>query len=239
MDKSMDGNQIILSTTDVVRSFPVAGNEAFVAVDHVSLEIPRTGLTILRGRSGSGKTTLMNMLGALDYPTQGSIFFEGEDITRMKEEDRELIRRKNIGFIFQSVSLIPVMSAYENVEFALRMAGMKEGRAERVKECLEMVGLTARMHHMPQELSGGEQQRVAIARAVAHRPSIIFADEPTAELDSITALSVIKLFKEMVEQEGITIVMTTHDVSLMGAGDQVYELEDGRLKEAERGMSGE
>ena len=109
------------------------------------------------------------------------------------------------------------------------MAGIKEGRKERSEACLKMVGLGGRMHHMPQELSGGEQQRVAIARAVAHNPGIIFADEPTAELDSATAVSVVKLFKEMTEKEGVTIVMTTHDTSLMGAGDVVYELEDGKL----------
>lgn len=220
---------LMIKTTDVVRSFPLAGGEVFTAVDKVSLEIPKGSLTILKGRSGSGKTTMINMLGALDLPTSGQIFFMDEDITKYSERQREMLRRQQIGFIFQSVSLIPMMTAYENVEFALRMAGIKEGRKERTEACLKMVGLGARMHHMPQELSGGEQQRVAIARAVAHKPSIIFADEPTAELDSATAISVMKLFKEMTEKEGVTIVMTTHDTSLMGAGDVVYELEDGKL----------
>ena len=219
----------ILRTKDVVRSFPVAGSEDFIAVNKVSIEVPKGCLAILKGRSGSGKTTLMNMLGALDFPTSGEIFFEGEDITKWPEAKRELLRREKIGFIFQSVSLIPMMTAYENVEFALRMAGIKENRKARCEECLKMVGLGGRMHHMPQEMSGGEQQRVAIARAVAHRPSIIFADEPTAELDSATAVNVMQLFKEMVEKENVTIIMTTHDTSLMGAGDVVYELEDGKL----------
>ena len=125
--------------------------------------------------------------------------------------------------------MIPLMTAYENVEFALRMAGVKTGRRERAEECLHMVGLGNRMHHMPQELSGGEQQRVAIARAVAHRPQIIFADEPTGELDSATAVSVVNLFKQMVKEEGVTIVMTTHDTSLMDAGDLLLELQDGEL----------
>ena len=222
-------SESILKATDVVRSFPVAGSEDFVAVDHVSLDIPKGCLAILRGRSGSGKTTLLNMLGALDKPTSGSISFMGEDITKWSESKREKLRREKIGFVFQSVSLIPMMTAYENVEFALRMAGIKKGRKERCEECLKMVGLGGRMHHMPQEMSGGEQQRVAIARAVAHRPGIIFADEPTAELDSTTALNVMNLFKQMVEKEQVTIIMTTHDVSLMGAGDVVYELEDGKL----------
>ena len=219
----------ILKAVDVTRKFPVAGGEDFVAVGGVSLDIPKGCFAILKGRSGSGKTTLMNMLGALDMPSGGAILFMGEDITKWSEAKREQLRREKIGFVFQSVSLIPMMTAYENVEFALRMAGVKEGRKERCEECLKMVGLGGRMHHMPQEMSGGEQQRVAIARAMAHRPGIIFADEPTAELDSTTAVNVINLFKEMVEKEQVTIVMTTHDTSLMGAGDVVYELEDGKL----------
>lgn len=219
----------IIKTVDVTRSFPIAGGRHFVAVDKVSMEIPEGCLAILRGRSGSGKTTLLNMLGALDMPTGGKIFFMGEDITGWQEARRERLRREKIGFVFQSVSLIPMMTAFENVDFALRMAGIKKNRKERCEECLKMVGLGGRMHHMPQEMSGGEQQRVAIARAVAHRPSIIFADEPTAELDSATSISVVNLFKEMIEKEKVTIVMTTHDISLMGAGNVVYELEDGKL----------
>ena len=222
-------SESILKIVDVTRSFPVVGEKDFVAVDKVSLEIPKGCLAILRGRSGSGKTTLLNMLGALDQPTEGQILYMGEDITKWSEAKREKLRREKIGFVFQSVSLIPMMTAYENVEFALRMAGIKKGRKERVEACLKMVGLGGRMYHMPQEMSGGEQQRVAIARAVAHRPGIIFADEPTAELDSSTAVNVMNLFKEMVEKEQVTIIMTTHDTSLMGAGDVVYELEDGKL----------
>ncbi len=221
--------EIILQTNELVRSFPVAGEKPFRAVDRVSIAVPKGSLCILKGRSGSGKTTLINMLGALDYPTSGSILFEGNDITKWSENKRESLRREKIGFVFQSVSLIPMMTAYENVEFALRMAGNVKDKNKRVEECLKMVGLGGRMHHMPQEMSGGEQQRVAIARAVAHHPSVIFADEPTAELDSHTALSVMNLFKEMVEKENVTIIMTTHDTSLMGAGDVVYELEDGKL----------
>lgn len=219
----------ILQANNIVRSFPIVGNDPFIAVNDVSIKVPRGSLAILKGRSGSGKTTLLNMLGALDMPTSGSILFDGDDITKWSEGKREKLRREKIGFVFQSVSLIPMMTAYENVEFALRMAGMKDGRKERVEECLKMVGLGGRMHHMPQEMSGGEQQRVAIARAVAHRPGIIFADEPTAELDSATAVSVVNLFKEMVSKEDVTIIMTTHDTSLMGAGDVVFELEDGKL----------
>lgn len=223
----------IIRTQDVVRSFPLPGKAGlggeFQALKGISLEIPEQSLTILRGRSGSGKTTLLNILSALDKPTSGRVWLQNQDIARLSERKRVNLRRKKLGFVFQSVSLIPMMSAYENVEFVLRMAGVKKGRRERAEECLKLVGLGSRMNHMPQEMSGGEQQRVAIARAVAHRPSIIFADEPTGELDSATALSVVNLFKQLVAKEGVTIVMTTHDVSLMGAGDRVYELEDGRL----------
>lgn len=224
----------MLVAENIVRSFPLPGasyleNKEFIALKDISFRIPRQSLTILKGRSGSGKTTLLNILSALDRPTAGKVWLQGREITAMSEKQRELLRRKETGFIFQSVSLIPLMTAYENVEFALRMAGVKKGRRERAEECLHMVGLGNRMHHMPQELSGGEQQRVAIARAVAHRPQIIFADEPTGELDSATAVSVVNLFKQMVEKEGVTIIMTTHDVSLMDAGDMVLELENGEL----------
>lgn len=134
-----------------------------------------------------------------------------------------------MGFVFQSVALLPTMNAYENVEFSLRMAGIRKGRQERVEESLKLVGLGSRMDHMPQELSGGEQQRVAIARAIAHRPQVIFADEPTAALDTNTKLQVVKIFKELSETEGLTFVMTTHDLGIMDLGDVVYELKDGEL----------
>jgi putative ABC transport system ATP-binding protein len=223
------GNQI--ETFELSRSFPVAGGEDFYALKDVSITIPERTLTILKGRSGSGKTTLINLLGALDRPTSGRVLFGGEDITAMSEKQRENLRRTKIGFVFQSVSLIPMMSAYENVEFALRLAGWKKDLRERAQHCLKLVGLGARMNHMPQEMSGGEQQRVAIARAIAHQPQVIFADEPTAELDSATALQVMKLFSELVEQEQVTIVMTTHDQGLMGMGGMLYELQDGMLAE--------
>jgi putative ABC transport system ATP-binding protein len=209
----------------------VAGGADFYALKDVSITIPERTLTILKGRSGSGKTTLINLLGALDRPTSGRVLFGGEDITAMSEKQRENLRRTKIGFVFQSVSLIPMMSAYENVEFALRLAGWKKDLRERAQHCLKLVGLGARMNHMPQEMSGGEQQRVAIARAIAHQPQVIFADEPTAELDSTTALQVMKLFSELVEQEQVTIVMTTHDQGLMGMGGMLYELQDGMLAE--------
>ena len=218
----------LLRTEDVKRSFPVAGGD-FWALRGISITVPKNSLTILKGRSGSGKTTLLNIIGALDAPTSGTVVFDGQDISKASDKDREILRRREIGFIFQSVALIPVMSAYENVEYALRLAGYKGNYKERVMECLKMVGLSKRASHMPQELSGGEQQRVAIARAIAHKPKIIFADEPTGELDSATSLQVIGIFKELIAKEGITFVMTTHDPKLMGYGDVVYEILDGEV----------
>ncbi len=220
----------MIETQNLNRIFPVTGGE-FHALKDISIQIPKRSLTILKGRSGSGKTTLLNILGALDRPTSGSLLYEGTDICDYSEKKRELLRRKEIGFVFQSVSLIPMMNAFENVEFSMRLAGIKEGRKERVEECLKLVGLGGRMEHMPQEMSGGEQQRVAIARALAHRPKVIFADEPTAELDTATAVAVMKLFRDLIEREDVTIVMTTHDVGLMSAGTLSYELEDGALKD--------
>ena len=210
----------------VDRIFPVAGGE-FQALKDISVEVPKGSLAILKGRSGSGKTTLMNIIGTLDEPTNGEVWIDGKSTKGMSNKQKEILRRTRMGFVFQAVSLIPTMNAYQNVEFSLRLAGIKEGRKERVEQCLKMVGLGKRMHHMPAEMSGGEQQRVAIARAIAHRPSILFADEPTAELDSATAAEVVKLFQEMTKKEGVTILMTTHDMGLMDAGDMVIELENG------------
>lgn len=206
--------------------FPVAGGE-FQALKDINAEIPAGTLTILKGRSGSGKTTLLNMIGALDTPTSGSVYIDGKDICALSDKEREKIRRTQVGFVFQSVSLIPTMNAFQNVEFSLRLAGVKEGREKRVEECLKMVGLGKRMNHMPAELSGGEQQRVAIARAFAHRPQILLADEPTAELDSAMAAEVTRLLQKMSQKEHVTIIMTTHDTGLMDAGNLVIELENG------------
>ncbi len=218
---------IVIEAKQINRIFHVAGGE-FQALKNIDLKIPEGTLAILKGRSGSGKTTLLNILGALDKPTSGQVFVDGKNVCRMSAHKREKLRRKQMGFVFQAVSLIPTMNAFQNVEFSMRMAGIRGKRAERVEECLKLVGLGNRMKHMPAEMSGGEQQRVAIARALAHRPRIIFADEPTAELDSAMGAEVVRLFKEMCEKERVTIVMTTHDVGLMSAGDEIIELENGQ-----------
>ena len=216
----------IIQIRNVNRIFPIVGGE-FQALKNINVDIREGELTILKGKSGSGKTTLLNIIGALDYPSSGEVSIDGKDITKISELSREKLRRSQMGFVFQSVSLIPSMTAYQNVEFALRMANIKENRRQRVEECLKMVGLGGRMTHMPSEMSGGEQQRVAIARAIAHKPRILLADEPTAELDSLMSAEVVKLFKKLVECEKITILMTTHDVGLMDAGDSIIELQNG------------
>ncbi len=219
----------IIVTEGVKQSFPVASGGEFVALHDISIQIPEGKLTILRGRSGSGKTTLMNILSALDYPKAGEVIFDGNNLEKMSDAQREEFRKTNVGFVFQSVALIPMMTAYENVEFLLRLAKYPGNKRKRAEECLKLVGLGQRMHHMPQELSGGEQQRVAIARAIAHKPRIIFADEPTAELDTATGLQVMKIFRELIQKEGVTIVMTTHDMGLLEIADCIYHLEDGEI----------
>ena len=219
----------IIKVENLTRTFKT-GREPVFALKNVSMDIDSGRLTILRGRSGSGKTTLINLLGALDYPTEGSICFDGVEITGISEGRRDNLRRTGMGFVFQSVALISMMSAYENVEFGLRIAGYSaRERKKRAEECLSLVGLEKRMHHRPHELSGGEQQRVAIARAVAHKPKIVFADEPTAELDTHLGLQVVRLFKSLAEKEGLTVVMTTHDPGMMEVADMVYTLEDGEI----------
>ncbi len=221
----------MIEARNITRMFPVGGGE-FYALRHVDIDIPAGKLTILKGRSGSGKTTLMNILSALDTPTEGDVSFDGQAYSEMGKVQKEQLRRVEIGFVFQAVALIPIMNAYENVDFAMRLAAQglsAKAVDERIKETLAFVGMEDRMRHMPGQMSGGEQQRVAIARAVAHRPKVVFADEPTGALDTESGLRVMQLFRNLIEREGVTIVMTTHDPNLMELGDVVYELEDGEI----------
>ena len=221
----------IIEARNITRMFPVGDGE-FYALKHVDIDMPAGKLTILKGRSGSGKTTLMNILSALDAPTEGDVSFDGQVYSEMEDAQKEQLRRKEIGFVFQAVALIPIMNAYENVDFAMRLAEPEltaKEVDERIRETLALVGMEERMRHMPGQMSGGEQQRVAIARAVAHRPKVVFADEPTGALDTESGLRVMQLFRNLIEKEGVTIVMTTHDPNLMELGDVVYELEDGEI----------
>lgn len=221
----------IIRTEGLIKRY--RGKDSVVtAVNHVTISIPRGKMTVLRGKSGSGKTTLINLMSALDLPDEGGIFFEGEDITKFSAARRDNLRRDKMGFIFQSVALIGEMTALENVEFALRISGVAASRRKsRALECLERVGLANRAKHMTQELSGGEQQRVAIARAISHCPAVIFADEPTAQLDTQTGMQVLKLFFELIETEGFTMVMTTHDPEIYEIAQILYTLKDGGISD--------
>lgn len=216
-------------TRELGKSFPMGGGRELPVLKSVEMEIPRGRLTVLRGRSGSGKTTLLNLLSSLDEPTSGEVLFFGQKLSQLSAQEREKLRRSQMGFVFQSVALAPIMSAYENVDFALRLAGFTGDRDARIRQVMERVGLLKRMGHMANQLSGGEQQRVAVARALVHRPKVIFADEPTGALDTASGLAVMQLFREIVETEGTTIVMTTHDPNLMELGDTIFEIEDGVL----------
>lgn len=221
--------EAIFKTKELYRDFK-SGAETIHALKNINIEIKNGALTILRGRSGSGKTTLINLLGAIDRPTKGSVEFDKRDISKLKEIERDNIRKKEMGFVFQSGGLISNMTAYENIDFELRVVGFDyKYREKRVKECLNLVGLSKRGNHFPYELSGGEAQRVAIARAISHKPRIIFADEPTAALDTTMGLQVVKIFKELVDKEGLAVVMTTHDPNMIDIADYVYTLQDGEI----------
>lgn len=225
----------ILKAEHITREFKIGDGSSVYALKDVNLEVNEGELVCLRGRSGSGKTTLINILGALDRQSSGNVYFNEKSIDGLSDSQRDKLRRKDFSFVFQSVALISTMTAFENVEFSLRLSGYPiSKRSERAKECLARVGLAKRMHHRPGELSGGEQQRVAIARAVAHKPSVIFADEPTAALDTATGTAVVRLFRELVRDDGITVVMTTHDEAMMELADLVYTLEDGEITDVKR-----
>ncbi|NEW05311.1 ABC transporter ATP-binding protein [Paenibacillus sp. SYP-B3998] len=219
----------LLTVSGVERSFHV-GSQRLDVLKGIDMQLLPMQLVMLKGRSGSGKTTLLNLIGGLDQPDEGEILFQGHPFHRCSDDERTHIRRKEIGFIFQSFALMPLLSAWENVELALRMAGTPRSQWKaRVTHCLELVGLGKRMHHRPFELSGGEQQRVAIAKAIAHRPSLILADEPTAELDSQMGAQIMSVFRDIIVSEQVTICMTTHDPTILEVADHVYEMVDGRF----------
>lgn len=219
----------LLRVSGVERSFQVGGQPLHV-LKGIDMELQPRQLVMLRGRSGSGKTTLLNLIGGLDRPTKGEIVFREHPFHRMGDDDRTDVRRREMGFIFQAFALMPLLSAYENVELSLRMANRPRGEWKaRVTECLELVGLGKRMHHRPFELSGGEQQRVAIAKAIAHRPRLLLADEPTAELDSQMSAQIMNVFQMIIRTERVTICMTTHDPTILEVADHVYEMVDGKF----------
>ena len=221
----------LITAVQVRRTYQL-GSKEINALTDVSMTVGTGQFVAVVGRSGSGKTTLLNLLGGLDQPTSGVVLFEGRDLSQISEDELIDIRRCKIGIAFQSFSLLPLLSALENVELPLRIAGISASeREERARDALAMVGLSERARHRPYELSGGEQQRVAIARSTVIRPRLILADEPTGELDSANARTIFALFKQMVLEQGISVVAATHDPTLLEMADEVKELRDGTLSD--------
>jgi putative ABC transport system ATP-binding protein len=219
----------MVEAVDLVREY-TTGAQPVLAIDHVSLRVPPAQLVAVRGRSGSGKTTLLSLIGGLDRPTHGRVIIDGQPISDLDEGQLVEFRRHRIGFVFQTMGLLPILSAAENVEVPLRLVGTERAAREaRVRELLGIVGLGDRADHRPHELSGGEQQRVAIARALANHPELLLADEPTGQLDSETGRGIVLVLRTLVSDQGITAIMATHDPSLIDLADQVLELRDGRI----------
>ncbi len=207
------------------------GSTEVVALDKASINVDAGEFVALQGTSGSGKSTLLNMLGGLDHPTSGEIIYAGHAIAPFSKKEMALYRRASVGMIFQNFNLIPTMTAAENVSLALAFNGARgKRREETAADLLERVGLGARRHHRPTELSGGEQQRVAIARAISNRPRVLLADEPTGNLDSTRAAELLELLREMVRRDDLTIIMVTHDNELAATfADRTVHMKDGRV----------
>jgi putative ABC transport system ATP-binding protein len=204
------------------------GDAAVHALQGVDVDIARGQLTAIMGPSGSGKSTLMHILAGLDEPTSGKVFVDGIEITGLKERELTQLRRDKIGFIFQTFNLLPTLTAAENIELPMTIAGRK-GDGAWVGQLVDTVGLTDRLDHKPAELSGGQQQRVAVARALVARPAVLFADEPTGNLDSRTGDQVLDLLRRSVDDFGQTIVMVTHDAHAASVADRLLFLQDGRI----------
>jgi putative ABC transport system ATP-binding protein len=210
------------------------GGIAVRALDRVDLEIEAGSFTVVAGPSGSGKSTLLQLLGALDRPSEGRIEFEGRDLAGLSEGTLAELRLRTLGFVFQQFNLIPTLSAAENVEIAMAPADMRaDDRRRRVSELLGRVGLGARAGHLPSQLSGGEQQRVAIARALANGPRVLLADEPTGNLDSATGEAILELLFRLWREEGLTIVLITHDAAIAAGAPRVVRLADGHVLASE------
>ena len=218
----------LVSATDVTRRYGVDGDICVKALRGVSLEVGGGKLTAVMGPSGSGKSTLMHILAGLDRPNEGAVTIAGTDITGLDDTELTKLRREHIGFIFQFFNLLPMLSAEENVMLPIKLAGEKPDR-EWVRELTTKVGLSERLSHRPSELSGGQQQRVAIARALVTRPTVMFADEPTGNLDSTTSGEILELLRDSVTSLGQTTVMVTHDAHAAEIADRVLFLADGLI----------
>ena len=225
----MNGDGKLYELDNVTRTFRV-GSQEVRAVDGVNLEVDRGEFVAIQGPSGSGKSTLLQLLGALDTPTEGTLRFDGRDLTKLGQGELTKVRSRDIGFIFQSFNLIPTLTAEENVEVAMIPLGLKgPTRRGRGAELLEQVGLATRAKHLPSKLSGGEQQRVAIARALANEPRVLLADEPTGNLDSQTADEVVAILRRLSQERGVTVVLVTHADEVAQRATRRLRMRDGKL----------
>ena len=215
----------ILQTIDLRKYYGTEPNIT-KALDGVNFSVEEGEFVAVVGTSGSGKSTMLHMMGGLDTPTSGRVIVRGEELAKKNDEELTIFRRRNIGFIFQNYNLVPILNVYENIVLPVELDGdtVDQGFMD---EVVHMLALEDKLKNMPNNLSGGQQQRVAIARAVVHRPKVVFADEPTGALDTAAGFEVMRLFRELIDDEDITIVMTTHDPNLMELGDEVFELSDG------------
>jgi putative ABC transport system ATP-binding protein len=218
-----------VAVKDVSKTYRL-GKLTVTALDGVSLRVAAGEFLAVAGPSGSGKTTLLNLIGCLDTPTSGEVEIDGEPVSALSPGRRADLRARKLGFIFQTFNLIPVLTAWENVEYPLLIHRRGGDDAARVRTALEQVGLGDRARHRPMELSGGQQQRVAIARALVGEPALVLADEPTANLDSRTGHEIIELMRRLNRERGTTFVFSTHDPRVMQAADRVLEISDGRLR---------
>jgi ABC-type lipoprotein export system ATPase subunit len=225
---SMENSNAIVAR-NVTRIYG-GGANAVQALKGVDLTVEHGEWIGIKGRSGSGKTTLLNCISGLDKPTLGEIIAFGRDVTRFSDREMTEWRRRDVSFIFQSFALMPTLSALENVDLPMRIAGLK-GRRNRSKECLEMVGMLKWADHRPYEMSGGQQQRVALARALANAPKLLIADEPTGELDTNTSKEILALLRRIVMSERLTVLMSSHDPLALSSTDRVLELRDGKIAE--------
>jgi len=224
----------VIETRDLLRKFGAEETEV-IALDHVSVDIEEGEFTAIIGPSGSGKTTLLHLIGGLDEPDSGAVYLSGTNIAQMSGNELSDFRRDHIGFIFQAYNLIPVLSAEENIEYIMLLQGIPTAkRKARVREMLAMVGLEGLGDRRPAHLSGGQQQRVAVARAMASNPDIILADEPTANLDSKTGISLLDVMRELNEQQNMTFVFSTHDQKIMDRATRLIHLRDGAVEKDER-----
>ena len=227
----MSSSNSILNVSGLSKSF-VEGTQERVVLDNLSLTLREGELVVLLGRSGSGKSTLLNLISGLDVPSAGTVQYGDTSLSTLKEEDRTLFRRKQIGFIFQSFNLIPTLTVLENVLLPIELSGtVSKAEESKAEHILDTVGLGDRMNSFPDVLSGGEQQRVAIARAIAHDPVLILADEPTGNLDFETAQTVLELLQHLIHDVNRTMLIATHDREIIELADRVFTLQRGVLKE--------